>query len=118
MFTRLKRPGEPWDLGYFNWFPDFVDPSDFFKRYGYPDGPFPGGYFRAEQLRRRIGPALRLEGSARADAFAQIDADAARAAVAVPFATEATTELYSDRIGCQVNQPIYGISLGALCIRH
>jgi len=118
MFARLKRRGEPWDLGWFNWFVDSSDPSDFFRRYGYADGPFAGGYFRAEQLRRRIRPALRLEGSARADAFAQIDADAARAAVAVPFATEATTELYSDRIGCQVNQPIYGISLGALCIRH
>jgi class 3 adenylate cyclase/ABC-type oligopeptide transport system substrate-binding subunit len=118
MFTRLKRPGEPWDLGYFNWFPDFVDPSDFFKRYGYPDGPFVGGFFRAGQLQRRIRPALRLDGKSRADAFARIDAEAARAAVAVPFATESTTDFFSDRIGCQVNQPIYGISLGALCIRR
>ncbi len=117
MFTRLARRGEPWDLGYFNWFIDSTDPSDFFARFGYPDGPFVGGFFREEQLQRRIRPALLLRGKARADAFAEIDADAARAAVAVPFATEATTEFFSDRIGCQVNQPVYGISLGALCLR-
>jgi ABC-type oligopeptide transport system substrate-binding subunit len=115
VFPRLLRRGERWDLGYNNWFIDSADPSDFFG----PDGPFgASGFFREKQLQRRIRPALLLSGKARADAFAQIDADAARAAVAVPFATEATTEFFSDRIGCQVNQPIYGISLGALCIRR
>ena len=44
--------------------------------------------------------------------------DLSRAATTfVPFATAVTTDFFSERIGCQVQQPIYGISLGALCIR-
>ena len=33
------------------------------------------------------------------------------------FATPVSTDFFSDRIGCQVHQPMYGISLGALCVR-
>ena len=45
------------------------------------------------------------------------DADFARAAAAAPFAVNLTTGFFSDRIGCQIHQPLYGISLGALCLR-
>ena len=68
---------------------------------------------RAPHPRRRP-PARR----ARAEAVAEIDADLSRSAAAVPFATTATTDFFADRIGCQVHQPIYGISLGALCVRR
>jgi len=50
--------------------------------------------------------------------FARLDADLARVGAAAPFATAASTDFFSDRIGCQVHQPIYGISLGALCVRR
>ena len=46
-----------------------------------------------------------------------LDADFARAAAAAPFAINLTTDFFSDRIGCQIHQPLYGISLGALCLR-
>jgi hypothetical protein len=59
---------------------------------------------------RRIRAATRLPDEARLDAFARLDADVARAAILAPFATSTTTDFFSDRIGCQVHQPIYGIS--------
>jgi hypothetical protein len=40
-----------------------------------------------------------------------------RAGAAAPFATPGTTDFFSDGFGCQVEQPLYGISLGALCVR-
>jgi len=61
--------------------------------------------------------AARLSRTARSRAYAQIDADLARTGAAAPFATAVTTDFFSDRIGCQVHQPIYGIALGELCVR-
>ena len=67
---------------------------------------------------RRLRAATRLrDPDARVDAFAQLDADLARAGAAAPFATAVTTDFFSDRIGCQVHRPISGMSLGALCVR-
>jgi hypothetical protein len=61
---------------------------------------------------RALRAALRIaDATERARAFAQLDADFARAGAAVPFATDVNTDFFSDRIGCQVDQPIYGILL-------
>jgi hypothetical protein len=38
-------------------------------------------------------------------------------APAAAFATNASRDFFSARMGCQVYQPVYGIDLGALCIR-
>ena len=66
---------------------------------------------------RRIRAALRLTASPRRRA-SRGSTPTARAAAAAPFATAVTTDFFSDRIGCQVHQPLYGISLGALCVRR
>ena len=34
------------------------------------------------------------------------------------FGNETSHDFFSARIGCQVYQPVYGIDLGALCIRR
>jgi hypothetical protein len=34
-----------------------------------------------------------------------------------PFATDASRDFFSARIGCQVYQPVYGMDLAALCLR-
>jgi class 3 adenylate cyclase/ABC-type oligopeptide transport system substrate-binding subunit len=120
MFRRIQRPGEPWDIGYYNFFMDFPDASDFvatlFTPFG--EGDPNVGHFRDKKITRGMRAAGRLTDAARARAFARLDANLARAGAAAPFATGVTTDFFSDRIGCQVHQPIYGISLGALCLRH
>ena len=114
MFSRLARP-VGWDMGYTNWFPDHADPSDLVGPLFGSDG-VPG--LRTGPLTRRVDAAVRLrDARERADAIAQLDAELARSGAAAPFATTLTTDFFSDRIGCQVQQPIYGISLGTLCIR-
>ena len=114
---RMKTPGEPWDLAYANWFPTVTDASfaaDLFGRAREPNF----GQFRERRFDRQIRAARRVrDDGARVRAYEQLDADLARAGAAAPFAVSATSDFFSDRIGCQVHQPIYGISLGALCVR-
>jgi peptide/nickel transport system substrate-binding protein len=118
MFKRLHRSGEPWDIGYWNWFSDTADPSDIIGSLFAGPEPYVGR-FRDEALVRRVRGALSIDDTAaRARAFARLDADLSRAAAAAPFATAVTTDFFSERIGCQVDQPLYGISLGALCPRR
>lgn len=118
MFTRLQRPGEPWDIGYYNWFADYPDAAQFIAPiFGPQSAPNNVGQFHDAEISRRMRTATRLGGAARLRAFAQIDADLARAGAAAPFATAVSSDFFSDRVGCQVHQPIHGISLGALCVR-
>ena len=34
------------------------------------------------------------------------------------FSTNESRDFFSERIGCQLYQPVYGIDLAALCPRH
>lgn len=114
MFARLDRP-RGWDIGYSNWFPDSADPSDLVAAMlAHADDSF--GAFHDAGLARRAAAALELEDlDARTRAFEALDADLTRAAPIAPFAAGVTTDLFADRIGCQVEQPLYGIALGSLC---
>ena len=117
LISRVQRPGEPWDLAYANWFVDVADPSLVADMFGPVPESNPGG-FDDRRLVRQLRAATRLrDPDARVDAFAQLDADLARAGAAAPFATAVSTDFFSDRIGCQVERPISGMSLGALCVR-
>jgi ABC-type transport system substrate-binding protein len=123
MIRRLNRPNEPWDISYWGWGIFTADPSDFVAWVYAPPGRdpdefWPGG-FSDKRLGRRLRATEAITGTtARARAFAELDAAFARAGAAAPFATGVTTDFFSDRIGCQVPQPLYGISLGSLCVRH
>jgi ABC-type transport system substrate-binding protein len=116
---RLQDPDVQWDLGYMNWTMDVADPT-FMTDLVAPAVPAEGivGGFHTRRLDRQIQATVRiLDPDARLRAFEQLDADLARAGAAAPFATTSSTDFFSDRIGCQVQQPIYGIALGALCVR-
>ena len=116
MFTRIERPREPWDIATWGWLGEFPDPAQ------YVDQMF--RWFSAASFldRTRFGPrmraASRLEGAARIEAYAALDRDiAARAAPIVPVTSAVHTDFFSARMGCQVEHPIYGIDLAALCVR-
>jgi hypothetical protein len=49
---------------------------------------------------------------------AALDRDVAdQAAPLAPAVSGAHTDFFSARIGCQVEDPVYGIDLAALCVR-
>ena len=66
----------------------------------------------------RMRRAAAQSGAERYHAYAELDRSlAAREAPAAVYASGTVASLFSSRVGCQVNQPVYGISLGQLCLR-
>jgi YVTN family beta-propeller protein len=117
MYRRLDDPSEPFDVSLWGWIGDTPDPSGFLDdmfQYFSPST----GFLDRTRLGQRMGAASRLAGTARLEAYAALDRDIA--AQAAPFAVAVSgvgTDFFSARMGCQVEHPIYGIDLAALCVR-
>jgi YVTN family beta-propeller protein len=118
LFERLRRPGEPFDIGYSNWFFDYADPFSYINlQFG--DQAFFPALFRDPDSQRRMNAVARLSGDRRMRAYATLDRQLAAGPVpAAPFATGTKIHFLSARMGCQVLHPIYGLDLAALCIRR
>ena len=115
-FPRLFRPGEPWDMAYFNWFVEYPDPANFIN--DLIAGAGDEVLFVEPQFERRLKEAVSLVGDGRFAAYAELDRELSKDQVpAVPFASGTTTHFLSARIGCEVLHPVYGLDLAALCVR-
>lgn len=113
LLARLQRRDEPFDIAV----------------YGYGTGLGEPGAFLAEMLalpvldlrafERRFIATTRLSGAGRSLAFGRLADDLARdGAPLVAFANPVRQDFFSRRMGCQVYNPLYGMNLAALCIRH
>jgi YVTN family beta-propeller protein len=116
MFARLFNPEEAFDVSLWGWIGEDPDPSNFM------DGMFElfpsTGFLDRTRLGSRMRAASRLAGDARIEAYAALDRDiAARAAPFAPYLSGVRTDFFSARMGCQVDHPLYGIDLAALCVR-
>ncbi len=120
LFTRLGRPGEPFDLavGGVGWIADYPDPDDFLN---FVIGSGAGGTFAPftdPGFQRQARAAAQLTGPSRYLAYGKFDATAARSyAPWVALANPVVRDFFSARMGCQVFSPVYGMDLAALCIR-
>jgi ABC-type transport system substrate-binding protein len=122
----VSNPDAGFDVGVCcGWTIDYDDPVGVLIAF---DGRLPfnqiGDYshFNSSTFNTRFDAANRLTGAARDRAFGQLDVYLARNYAPVAAWGVATQgELFSQRIGCQIYQPIsYGTDtdLAALCIRH
>ena len=60
-----------------------------------------------------------LSGPERCLTYGRLDAELARdAAPLIAYANRPSVAFFSARIGCRVYQPVYGVDVAALCIRH
>ncbi|HSC74129.1 MAG TPA: ABC transporter substrate-binding protein [Gaiellaceae bacterium] len=113
-FERIGRPREPYDLAVSGW--SFS--SDPIGAFTPSTGVLRLSHFHDPAFDRQVRAAERLSGTRRyraADRLAlELDRDLAPAA---PFATDASRDFFSARIGCQVYQPFFEMDLGALCLR-
>jgi peptide/nickel transport system substrate-binding protein len=117
-FTRLFRPNEPWDMAIDAYGANYNDPAEFINGLAV-DNEFNFSHYHDPGLSRRIRAASRLSGVARAEAYARIDLALTRDVVPViTFANTVAQDFFSARIGCQLYQPVEGIDLAALCVRH
>jgi ABC-type oligopeptide transport system substrate-binding subunit len=118
MFERAIAPHARFDIMTLGWVMDHLDPlnvlAPLFTGTATNYSHFHDAYFT-----RAITAAARLSGPARSQRFAALAAWLARDAVpAVPYEVDATHDFFSARVGCQIDQPVYGIDLTALCLRH
>jgi YVTN family beta-propeller protein len=121
-FTRITRRGEPFDLAFVVFFWGNADPASVLSAFdGRTIGPTNNlnlSYLDDPSFNRKLSAAARLAGTKRYRAYNRLALELARdLAPGVAFATSASRDFFSARIGCQVYQPVFGIDLAALCLR-
>jgi YVTN family beta-propeller protein len=122
LFIRVARRDEPFDLALVGWEADYHDPMTFLRlldgRTIGPDNNFNYAYFNDPGFNLRLDAADGLRSPARELALGRLDAEVARnAAPWAAVANEPQHDFFSARVGCQVYNPVFGVDLGALCIR-
>jgi ABC-type transport system substrate-binding protein len=112
-FARISRPGEPFDLAV-SGYQTAPDPGNALQLFAGPNL----SHFNTPVFTRKWEAAAKLSGPKRYRAFNRLELELERDhAPAAAFATNASRDFFSARMGCQVYQPFYGIDLAALCLR-
>ena len=115
MFAREQTPGEPFDLGWYGWLPNYFDPESMLTE-TLQDSSV-GPTFDDPAYQRKLAAAGRLSGPDRYLTYGRLDLDLARhAAPLAAFDNLIDRDFFSTRIGCQT-YGTYGMDLAALCIR-
>jgi ABC-type transport system substrate-binding protein len=122
-FQKEGIKGEPFDIADEGWIADYPDPYDFLNIL--LDGNniqqtsnVNFAYFNDPAWNQKLQEAARLSGDERFKRYGELDVDIARdAAPWAAWSIANNRDFFSQRIGCQVYQPIYGMSLAPLCIR-
>jgi YVTN family beta-propeller protein len=117
MFTREQRPAEPFDIGLGGWGADYLDPSDFLN-YALATPGVSGPPFRDPAFEGRLAAAARLSGPRRYLTYGKLATALARdSSPWIAFGNATFDSFFSARIGCQIEQPLTGTDLAALCLR-
>jgi YVTN family beta-propeller protein len=117
MFSRQQRPGEPFDIGLFGWGADYLDPADFLN-YTLATPGVSGPGFRDPVFGRRLAAAALLSGPRRYLNYGRLATALARdSAPWIAFGNATFDSFFSARIGCQIEQPLTGTDLAALCLK-
>ncbi len=115
-FAKLVTPGEPFDIAWVGWLPDYQDPAAMLNVLLEDGTAIPT--FKDPAYRARLAAAARLTGAERYLTYARLDADLARnAAPLAALGNLYDPNLFSGRMGCQT-YGVYGIDLAALCIQN
>ena len=122
-FQKEGIRGEPFDIADEGWIADYPDPYDFLNIL--LDGNniqqtsnVNFAYFDDPAWNQRLQEAARLSGEERFERYGELDVELARdAAPWAAWSIANNRDFFAERVGCQVYQPIYGMSLGSLCIR-
>lgn len=118
LVQRLRNPNEPFDIALSpGMLADFADPFELLNQLFDPVGAFNFSHLDDPVFTARLRDAVPLRGTARYDAAAELDLDLMEAAPLAAFGTINSRDFFSARIGCQVYQPVYGMSLVRLCLK-
>jgi ABC-type transport system substrate-binding protein len=115
-YTVVSTQTQSYDLAWGGWLWDYFDPAAMLT--SILEDSSVGPTFDDPAYRRRLAAAARLTGPERYLTYGQLDLDLAReAAPLLAFDNLTDHDFFSARIGCQT-YGIYGMDLGALCIRR
>lgn len=121
--ARVGTRGEPFDIAYWGWGADYVDPSNFLSLL---DGRtirdrenVNNSYFNSSTFNRELDRANRLRGDERRRALGELDVKVAREeAPIVPLFHTNEHVFVSKRVGCLIfNNYAGGLNLGATCLK-
>ena len=113
--SRLARPGEPFDLAFYTWLPDYPDPEAMLNELLENSSNFPR--FADASYRRRLAAAAELTGPERYRDYGELALDLARTAPLIAYGNASVYDFFSARVGCQRFSSYYGIELGGLCVK-
>src|SRR5205823_14376665 len=104
LFAREATPGEPFDLAWEGWIPDYLDPQAMLT--SILEDSSVGPTFDDPGYQRKLARAARLSGPQRYLTYGKLDLDLARhAAPLAAFGNLPSDDFFSARIGCQT----YGV---------
>jgi YVTN family beta-propeller protein len=123
-FAHLGHRGEPFDLAVSGW--SFQSPDPAHPLAGGFDGRTIGpannndlSYFQSPRFNAQLDAASRLSGPQRYRRYDRLALELERDyAPVAAIATATSRDFFSARLGCQVYQPVFGIDVAALCLRH
>jgi ABC-type oligopeptide transport system substrate-binding subunit len=122
IFARLARRDEPFDMAFTGWYADYPNPIDFLRQLDgrtiRASGNFNLAYFNDPGYNAKLDAATALLPPAREIALGRLDVRMARTTAPwAAIANDRTHDFFSDRIGCQRWNAIFGLDLSSLCIR-
>jgi ABC-type transport system substrate-binding protein len=121
-YDRITHRGEPFDLAVSGDASNNTDPAEDLALFDgstiSADDNGDLSYFNDPAFDRQLHAAAALSGAKRYRTYRQLDLELERdLAPAAAFATNASRDFFSARMGCQLYQPVSGIDLAALCLR-
>jgi YVTN family beta-propeller protein len=122
-FDRISRRGEPYDLAIVGWGMNTADPAAFLELFDSSTNNADANitdfsHLNDPAFKRQLHAAAALSGYRRYRTYSQLALELERdLAPTAAFETNANRDFYSARMGCQLDQPVYGIDLAALCVR-
>ena len=120
-FTRVTRQDEPFDLAVGGYGSGTPDPVLFLAfLFDVPSYvPTNISHFHEATVSRKLEALAKLSGAKRYRAAGRLALELQRDLVpAAAFATTASRDFFSARVGCQVYHPLWGMDLAALCLRN
>jgi ABC-type transport system substrate-binding protein len=114
-FRRISRRGEPFDLAV-SGYGFGADPVEILRGLASTANL---SYYSDSAFDRKLDAVAKLSGANRYRAANRLALELERnGAPEAAFATNASRDFFSARMGCQVYQPVNGMDLAALCLRH
>jgi peptide/nickel transport system substrate-binding protein len=117
-FGAIATPGEPVDIAWYGWAPDYPDPYDLLSPLLQPRADSnDAAYFNVPKYVRRLARDARRTGPGRYRAFGKLDVELARRqAPLLPYSYDNQLVLVSKRTGCVTFTPFF--DLEAVCLKR